>query len=331
LIPFPARFFHPQGGTKWNRRGAHVSRSQEGAVRDLPFERDFRTWCDRKGVDWRSIRYARPEAGGEAWGHRFSPPIEPVGSVLLVHGGGNDALFALTGLIGDLAARGLEVFSFDVDGHGRGSSTVLSAAPARECVAAALEAWRERPAGVPLHAIGISLGGSILLHSLPGLGGAITSATLMCAPLRIQLSGDAIRRELGLPLLATVWRERHRYGLTGLIPSFGPFRRGAYPLRMADAPGPGPFGYVEVLNRILDGLELERAARDTRVPVLLVYGGRDLLVPADQGRRLHELMAASELLVLERETHLSTPLAPPATERLFAWIDRHPSPSPAVP
>jgi hypothetical protein len=65
--------------------------------------------------------------------------------------------------------------------------------------------------------------------------------------------------------------------------------------------------------------------------VLLVYGGRDLLVPVDQGRRLHALLAASELLVLDRETHLSTPLAPLATARLFAWIDRHPSASPAPP
>lgn len=307
-----------------------MRRSQQGAVRDLPFERDFRRWCNDKGIDWRSARYARRAAGGEAWGHRFIPPGEAAGSVLLVHGGGNDALFALTGLIGDLATRGLEIFSFDVDGHGRGSSTVLSAVPARECVAAALEAWPDRPPGRPLHAIGISLGGSILLHSLPRLDSTISSATLISAPLRIELSADAIRRELGLPLLATVWRERNRYGLTGLIPSFGPFRRGAYPLRLAEPPGPGAFGYVEVLNRILESLDLERAARETRVPVLLVYGGRDLLVPADQGRRLNELLPASELLMLDRETHLSTPLAPPATERLFAWIDRHPSTSPAA-
>ena len=68
-----------------------------------------------------------------------------------------------------------------------------------------------------------------------------------------------------------------------------------------------------------------------RVPVLLVYGGRDLLVPADQGRRLNELLPASELLMLDRETHLSTPLAPAAIERLFAWIDRHTSTSPTAP
>jgi alpha-beta hydrolase superfamily lysophospholipase len=240
-----------------------------------------------------------------------------------VHGGGNDALFALTGLIAELAGRGFEVFSFDVDGHGRFSTTLLSESSVRECVPAGLDAWTDRDTSLPLHAVGVSLGGSLLLHSLQRLTGRLTSATLMCAPLRIELSWRAIRRELGPPMLRTVWRGRERYGLTGLVPSFGPFRRDLYPLRLAETPGPGAFGYVIVLNKLLSDLDLPAAAERAETPVLLVYGGRDRLVPAVQGRHLAELLTASELLVLDRETHLTTPLAPRAMERLLDWIEEH--------
>lgn len=290
---------------------------------ELPFERSFRRWCEGARVEWRTTRYARPEAGGETFGHRFSPAAAARGAVLVVHGGGNDALFVLTGLFSELLGRDFEVFSFDVDGHGRGNTTSLSAAAASTSIESALEEWGERIAGLPLHTIGISLGGSILLHSLPRLRRRVASAALLCAPMRVHLSWHAIHRELGFAMLQTLWRERKRYGLTGLIPSFGPFRRTIYPLRLARPAGPGAFGYVAILNDILDELELPAAAEEVLTPVLLVYGGRDLLVPPDQGRRLEGLLAASELLVLERDTHLSTPLAPPATERLLGWIDEH--------
>ena len=99
-------------------------------------------------------------------------------------------------------------------------------------------------------------------------------------------------------------RARH-YGLTGLVPSFGPFKRGAYPLRLGVPPAPGPFGYVQTINRVLDGLRLEDAARRASTPTLLVYGARDRLVPPAQGERLAALLPPPRLLRLP-PTHLTT-------------------------
>jgi alpha-beta hydrolase superfamily lysophospholipase len=291
-------------------------------VTELPFERSFRAWCRAAGVGWETIRYSRAAAGGETQAHRLVPAYPAHGGVLVVHGAGNDGLFSLVGLFAELLQRGMEVFSFDVDGHGRSSSTRLSI-EATSSVAAALEAWGNQEPSFPLHAVGVSLGGSLLLHSLPALAPRISSAVLMSAPLRIEMSSRAILREIGPPMARTLWRERARYGATGLIPSFGPFRRDVYPLRLDSPPGPGPFGYVGVLNALLDELDLPGAASATPVPVLLVYGSRDLLVPADQGQRLAGLLPASELLLLPRETHLSAPLAPAALARLLSWIDQH--------
>jgi alpha-beta hydrolase superfamily lysophospholipase len=242
--------------------------------------------------------------------------------VLLVHGAGNDALFAMIGLARRLLRAELEVFTFDLDGHGRGGTTRLAASSVAGAVPAAVEAAVAGRRGLPLHAVGVSLGGSLLLDALPRLSPAPASAALLCAPLRVHLSRHAVIGELGPGLLRALWREREHYGLGGLIPSFGRWKRDVYPLRLGEAGGTGAFGYVEALNHILTSLHLEEAARATRTPVLLVYGAADRLVPPEQGERLAALLPRSELLVLPGETHLTVPLAEGAVERVVGRITR---------
>lgn len=296
---------------------------------ELGFERAFRTWCEEQGVRWERLRYSRPAAGGEVEAHRLVPGGGGQGGVLVVHGAGNDALFSLTGIFAALLERQLEVFTFDVDGHGRRSDTRLRIDSATDAVPAAISAWRAADRGLPIHAIGVSLGGSLLLHTLGESDIEFASATLLVAPLRVELTWSAVLNEIGPPMVRTVWRERERFGLTGLIPSFGPFRRHIYPLRLGDPPGPGPFGYVAVINALLDGLDLYAAARRTDVPVQLIYGERDRLVPAEQGATIAGSLPQGELIVLPGETHLSTPLHPTARERLVRWIEtNHPTSRP---
>lgn len=290
---------------------------------ELAFERSFRTWCEERGVHWERLRYPRPAAGGEVEAHRLQPAGAAQGGVLVVHGAGNDALFSLTGIFAALLERQLEVFTFDVDGHGRRSDTQLRIDTAAEAVSAALTAWGVADRGIPIHGLGISLGGSLLLHTLGRSPAAFASATLLVAPLRVELTWRGILGEIGAPMVRTVWRERERFGLTGLIPSFGPFRRHLYPLRLGDLPGPGAFGYVEVINALLERLDLPAAARQADLPVQLIYGERDRLVPASQGEALAAQLPRGELLILRDETHLSTPLHPIARERLLRWIDIH--------
>lgn len=288
-------------------------------MREPAYERTFHEWCGSQSIRRESIRYPRA-GGGETLAYRFRPPGEPRAGVLVVHGAGNDALFSLTGLFRTLLGRGFELFSFDVDGHGRSSSTRFSPETVGSCVPAAVARW-ERAERMPLHAVGISLGGALLLHALPALSGSLRSAALVSAPLHVHLSWRAMLREVGAPMVRTVWRERTHFGLTGLIPSFGPFKRGLYPLRLGVPPGPGPFGYVEVINRTLDELQLEDAARRAELPVLLLYGAEDRLVPVEQAHTLARTLPRAELHVLEGETHLSTPLAPQAVDRLLAWLE----------
>jgi pimeloyl-ACP methyl ester carboxylesterase len=289
-------------------------------VKPFAFEQQFRHWTESRGMAWTMLRYPRPEAGGEVRAVRMRPAGRPRARVLVTHGAGNDALFGFVGLFKALLEAELEVFSFDMDGHGRESTTTLSADAVRGAVPAAMAQAGDD--GLPLHAVGVSFGGSVLLRALADLPGRFASAVLMVTPLRIRFSPVAVAREMGARSWAVLLRERGHYGATGLVPSFGPIKRGAYPLRLASPP-PGAFGYVGALNEMLDGLALEDAASRADVPVRLLYGGRDAVVAAEDGRRLHARLPRSELRILERETHLTTPLAPTAVAESVAWLIRH--------
>lgn len=286
----------------------------------LHFEQRFERWLADHSMRWSrlTLSYGEPKEGTAL--HHFHPGVRPRRTVLAIHGAGNDALFGWIGLFKRLLEIESQIFTLDLPGHGRHGQTLFDGRSALLAIGALLgKAERSLPA----HAIGISLGGSLLLRALADHPAAICSAVMIVAPLAIEISPRAIAREIGPATLSTLWRERQHYGWTGLIPSFGSFKRELYPLRLADALPEGRFGYVESLNREIAALALDEISPSIDLPVLLIYGERDRLVPAEQGERLHQRLPRSELHLLPGETHLSTPFAPAATRRLIHWIEAH--------
>lgn len=266
--------------------------------------------------------YPRTEAWGETVAYRLTPDVPPRALVLVVHGAGNDALFAFPGLFKHLLARGFGVFSFDLDGHGRNSTTTFSYPAITGALAEALERARTGGADVPVHGFGLSLGGAVLLQSLSRSLSSLASAVLVSAPLRIRVSLPNVLNELRPALLGTALRQREHCGAWGMVPSFGPVKRGLYPLRLEE-PREGAFGYVDALNDALNRMELTRAAARTHVPALLVYGTSDRLVPAEQGLLLDRSLPCSELLLVRGGTHLTTVFHEQAQRQTLDWIERH--------
>jgi len=220
------------------------------------------------------------------------------------------------------------VFTFDLDGHGRFSTTRFGTAEIGTAVLQAVEQSGATERGLKLHMIGVSLGGSLLVHALPSIDAA--SATIIAAPLRVSVTWRSVIRELGFRSLGTLWRERPDYGLTGLIPAFGPFKRSTYPIRMASEGG-GGFGYLEELNHALQALRPELAAAEVNIPVLLCYGERDLTAPPSDGVRLAGLLQRSELWIARHQTHLSMPVAEETVSAVLQWIERNNDPSSSAP
>lgn len=268
-------------------------------------------------MQWERIAYDHP-AGGRTNAHRLSPAGGPAAMVVLVHGAGNDALFSFARLVKRLLSEQLEVFTFDVDGHGRGSTTVLDPSTLRDAVPRAVRVSGAAERGVPVHLVGVSFGGALALAALGSEPAMFASAAIVAAPLHIRVTPSTIARELRLPLLKALWRERRHGGIWGSIPSFGPVKRGVYPLRLGEAPAAGAFGYVAVLNHAIDRLDLRSSAAAVEAPVLLVYGARDRIVPMAQGEELARLIRRSELLRLPDESHLSALSA--ATAEIVDWI-----------
>lgn len=283
------------------------------------FELRFQSWLEARAIEGR--RLERAIGRGETTSlYHFRPSGAARRTVLALHGAGNDALFGWIGLFKRLLEGGSEVLSLELPGHGRAGRSIFEGPRARDLVQ---ELLGEAGPGNPLHAIGISLGGSVLLSSLARGRHPLTSATVVGAPLEIEFSGRALSREIGARTLRTLWREREHYGWTGLIPSFGSFKRELYPLRLAGAPPPGRFGYVEVLNREIAALLGGEEVHENTTPVLMLYGTHDLLVPLRQGEHFRGLFPRARLHPVAGATHLSTPFEPEALRAFLAWIEAH--------
>jgi len=279
-------------------------------------------WAERLGARAADVRYPRPEAGGAVCAVRLSPRDAPRARVLVAHGAGNDAVYPLLELFRALLRAGCEVFSFDVDGHGCGSTTVFAPGTVRTAVAAAADASERDGPALPLHLLGHSLGGSLVLDAL--LSGALdraASAAIVSAPVDVRIGArTAVAEVRGFFSRATLTQREH-YGLWGLVPAFGPVKRAAYPFRRVDADGRA-WSYVAAVHRLLAEMDLENRVADIRVPTLLVYSHADALVPHDQGLRLSMKMLRSgaRLRSLKTATHYSLPFDPETLGSVAGWI-----------
>jgi pimeloyl-ACP methyl ester carboxylesterase len=296
---------------------ADVAEACAEEMSELTYEKRFRVWAEREKV--RIERVAYPRGGGQTTAFRLIPR-EPRAVVVVCHGAGNDAMFGFVGLFRELLTHGFEIFTFDLDGHGRFSTTRWNRDEASTAIAQAVEQSGVRERRLPLHLLGVSLGGSLLIHALRDL--QVASAVVIASPLRISLSLRTVLREIGWRSIRTLWRERMDYGLFGLVPAFGPFKRSIYPVRLSDTPA-GRFGYIQEMNHTLLDLDLERAAAGVTAPVLLLYGERDLTAPAEHGRMLLKALDNGELKILPYGTHLTTPVAEETITSVLGWFQLH--------
>jgi pimeloyl-[acyl-carrier protein] methyl ester esterase len=277
-------------------------------------------WARRMGARVADVRYPREAARGEACAVRLLPPGEARMRVLVAHGAGNDALFPLLELFRALLSAGAEVFSFDVDGHGCGSTTVFAPDSVRTAVAAAAEAAMDGPP-LPLHVVGHSLGGALVLDALAaGALPHVSRAAILSAPTEVRIGARTVAGELRGFFRRATLAQREHYGWWGLVPAFGPVKRAAYPFRRVDADGRA-WSYVGAVQRLLAEMRLEERAASIRTPTLLVYSRNDWIVPYAQGERLAARMPAARLLPLRDATHYSVPFAPETVAATVRWME----------
>lgn len=272
-------------------------------------------WLAASGGRMETVGY--PRAGGRARGCRLVPAGTARGRVLLAHGAGNDALYPLHALCKPLLRAGLEIFAFDLDGHGRESTTVFDIDRMEDALADAAERAEERGPPLPLHLLGHSLGGSLVLHALSRPGWErIVSAAVISAPVRLRIGWAVVRELRGFFGRATLAQREH-YGVWGVVPAVGPLKRRTFPFRGTA----GGFGYIASVQALPEQLRLEDAAERIRTPVLLVYSRGDGIVPAEQGALLASRIPGARLEMLERAAHWCVPFEERTVARVTEWLE----------
>ncbi len=300
---------------------------------DLAFEQAFFSWLSERGLGVKEISYCREVGGGMVHAYRLTPKLRK-GLILFVHGAGNDALFPQVHLFKRLLLRDFEIFSFDLDGQGRKSTTVFSIEGLTGAVEQALDvALAECGESVSMlnkgvHVIGASLGGALTLKSLPGLSHRVSSAVILAAPMSLGSLWNALPEALAV-FHPSVYKHWTTYKPWQLTPSFGVFGRERYPVRLdGDIYGSTPaverilgFTYLTHIRRLLNSLELDKMASSIQLPVLLIYGGLDRLAPAAHGRYLHGMIQRSKFVCLKRHGHFSMPFSERLLDEIVTWLD----------
>jgi pimeloyl-ACP methyl ester carboxylesterase len=280
-------------------------------------------WPASAGAVAQDLRYPRPGAGGETAALRLTPAAGPIARAVVAHGAGNDAVYLLLELFAALLRERIEVFAFDLDGHGTGSTTVFDPEGVRGCVAAAVAAAERGADALPLHLVGHSLGGALALDALAsGSLPSVRSAAVLSAPLSVRIGPRTVIGELRGFLRPETLSQRRLYGLWGLVPAFGPVRRASFPFRLA-RPGRGAFGYVHSVRAFLRAADLERRAGEVPTPTLLVYGDADHLAGHADGRRLAAALPNAELDTLPGVSHYGIAFHPGCVRRTASWAAAH--------
>lgn len=294
----------------------------------LGHEQHFFSWLSHENIEIISHNFINPQTALENCS-QFFRPRQCRGIVVFAHGTGNDRLFPQLHLFQSLLAAGFAVFTFDLDGHGRHSTSILSESDAASMISRAMKALKRiippSDQTLPLHLVGYSLGGNLMLEYLRNPTDEIASCAVIASPWRISLSLFGVMQELKTFVDPVFWQRSRDYGLWNLIPALGPFKRWAYPVRVFGHGRLSP-AYIEVTKRIITSFDALTFAPHIKTPVLGIYGERDPIAPTADGLILTSLFPHGKFQVINERTHFTVLLAEETIISLLQWLKAH-SPS----
>lgn len=286
------------------------------------YELAFREWVVQNGYGVVDVSY--PRAPGRCSAVLMGTARPHKGVAVVAHATGNDKYYPLVEIHRLLLKRGLAVYAFDLDGHGRESSHVLSASTADTMLDFAVTDARERTGKMPVHLIGQSLGALLVMRHLAQrleMPRDYRSATLISPPVSGRILARQYWRE-GLSVVSKSWRAATRtYGRLGIVPAFGPVKRKLYPLRLEKGYRSWSVNsYGGLVDDLVKTWRLGETFDPNRLPTLVIFGSKDELTPPSQAEIMtRRIKSPSELHLVPGETHFTTPLSAACLELLKRW------------
>ncbi|HEY74831.1 MAG TPA: alpha/beta hydrolase [Thermoflexia bacterium] len=263
--------------------------------------------------------------GLELYYQRWRPEGEPKAVLVIVHGFGEHS--GRYGNVVDwLVPKGYAVYGFDLRGHGRSPGQrgyIHRWAEYREDVRAFLTFVQEQEPGRPLFLMGHSMGGLIVLdyalHHPEGLQGVIGSG-----PALAQTGVSPFLVALGR-LFSRFWP---RFGLDTKLDATAISRDPAVVDAYVNDPLVHSVATARLGAEMTETMEWVNAhAADLRVPLLILHGGADRLVPPEASRAFLERVALEDKTYHEYEGYYHEPHNEVGWERpladLEAWLEDH--------
>ncbi len=231
----------------------------------------------------------------------FEPPTPTSAAVVVLHGSGAHKTFYSWPLIDGLLDAGIAVCAIDIDGHGD-NKRVLDLPSVLDDVSAPVAWLRERMAWVGV--VGVSLGGCIAARAIAD-GAEVDALALLEAPIDAQVSKRVVRHERLTVARRATW-ELHQYA--GTLPLIRSWRTEKTRTRI---------GTLDLIRR----LDVAGSVARIRCPLLLVYGGSDLVVPLEQARSIAAAAPdGTPTEIIPGATHLSLPIDRRAIRRTSDWL-----------
>lgn len=271
-----------------------------------------------------AVRAVRiPLGDHETPGRLFVPAASSGATVVLAHGTTAEGTLPYYMWIRALLDAGVNVLTFELDGHGE-NPRVLRCPDIEENVPAAVAFARAQPEvdGGRIGLMGVSLGGACVVAAAagdPGVRAVVTVSAPHC--IRIDEWGK-LGEAMGLfnPEVAATFLEATPNYLLGFMKTrirVGP--------EHADEPGdllaPGTRYAVQRALRHLN--PLDSAAKLHHAPLLVINGEWDFIAPTWQAHDLHARAAgAKDLAVIPRRNHFTIMISRQAVTSMADWFRR---------
>lgn len=280
------------------------------------FRRQWRDTLEKNGFSLDEGRYPR-SSGGEV-AYVYIEKADHRKLTILFHGTGNDHLFTWQPMIEALLRAGRNVLSFDLDGHGLGSTTTLiraSFAGSARDLASFLE--QKGLASYPYELVGYSLGALLVLLGVQSQALKPEKIILIALPLRVRVGLGFAWNEL-LSLLSPAFYQQWRaYGWRETFPAAGSFRRRSFPLRL-DSAFTG--SYPQMVDELLQEWPPLQLGRGLSHNCLLIFGSRDRLASVPQQKLWRQAVPHATLVEIARANHFLLPFQRQTLETITSWI-----------
>jgi pimeloyl-ACP methyl ester carboxylesterase len=279
--------------------------------------RKFRSFIQEYQMKW-DERLIPRKHGGDSWSFSARPEAsESKGTVFFLHGFGNDSLFPQSQIFAGLLKDHWSIVSYDLDGHGRQSSTELIINRCADSLVDCLNNFEHMPR--PWHVVGYSFGACHIAkaaHQGFLKPFDFTTSILIAMPIIIDLGIRELMIEIAGLVKPAIWAHRKFYGALGPIPAFGKFRRQDFPVRWAQNQNFGGDSFVEQFQ-VWDMTEF---AKHLDLPTLIICGSEDGVAKPRHMQNFIRQLPTGEIKVINKETHLSILFNEQLTKEILRWI-----------